>query len=160
MSDQNNSNKEPSLSNLQGAIVVILGMTVFIWAIASMGNNSDKQPNNTESQEETENRWTKDDVEYQLTVIEKGGAVDYDDERIDEYASLLDSAEPKCEEDREMIADMAVRSVQILEEENINVTPYKMIEEIVLAVPEDLEPMECSEVLSSVMVLMREGVGQ
>jgi len=132
---------------LFGVLVVIV-LTILI---GTGGDDTVTPRVNTQATAE----WSDEDIEYKLAVIERGGFVQYSDKRIDEYASILNRANAKCKEGRTMIADMAVRSTQLLADDGIAATPYEMIEAIVAAVPNELAPMQCSEVLAAVMVLTK-----
>jgi pyruvate/2-oxoglutarate dehydrogenase complex dihydrolipoamide acyltransferase (E2) component len=98
-------------------------------------------------------RWSKNDVEYQLASIQAGGTPD--EALIESFAESLDRAETKCSERRRMIGDMAVKAAQIAADNGAETSPLEMIDAIYTAVPAELAPMACSEVLAGILVLMQ-----
>jgi hypothetical protein len=97
------------------------------------------------------------EIEYQLAVVHEQGYVSPDDPLVEQYRSALDAVEPKCEEDRRMVADMVVRSAQLAAERGIanDPTPLEMIRSIDGAVEPELAPMACSEVLAAILGIMQ-----
>ena len=104
--------------------------------------------------------WTDEDIEYQLAVVDEGGFVSTDDPVIDRYAEALDNAEAVCPESRTMLSDIAVRAVQLLNE-NVpghSENALSMLQAIHQAASgnEDLG-VECTEIAASIIVLIEEG---
>lgn len=104
--------------------------------------------------------WTEEDIEYKLAVADEGGFVSTDDPVIDRYAAALDNAEAVCPESRTMLADIAVRAVQLLDE-NVpghSENALSMLRAIHQAATgsEDLG-VECTEIAATIIVLIQEG---
>lgn len=105
-------------------------------------------------------RWTEEDIEYKLAVIDEGGSVSTDDPVIDRYAAALDNAENVCPESRSMLSDIAVRSVQLLDE-NVpghSENALSMLQAIHEAASGgDGLGIECTEVAATIVVLIQTG---
>ena len=99
--------------------------------------------------------YSEDDPEYQLAVLDADGFVDYDDPSIDAYARALDKAEGKCKDERRHIGDYAVRARQLLAEDGIEVTLLEVVRGIDLAVPAEIAPANCDEIVALLVVLMK-----
>jgi hypothetical protein len=95
-------------------------------------------------------------TEYQLAVIATGNAAPSESE-VAAFGDALDRAEPLCREDRGTIADMAVRGSQLAEENGFQAPILDLLLGISQAVPEEVAPMDCAEVLSSILVIMESG---
>lgn len=104
--------------------------------------------------------WTEEDIEYQLAVVDTGGFVATDDPVIDRYATALDNAESVCPEGRTMLSDIAVRSVQILDE-NVpghNENALSMLRAIHEAASGGQGlGVECTEIAATLIVLIQQG---
>lgn len=102
--------------------------------------------------------WTEDDIEYKLAVVDEGGFVSTDDPVIDRYASALDEAEAVCPENRTMLADIAVRAVQILDEDapGHSENALSMLSAISAAAGDDLG-IECTEIAATLLVMIQGG---
>lgn len=105
-------------------------------------------------------RWTEEDIEYKLAVIDEGGSVSTDDPVIDRYATALDNAENVCPESRTMLSDIAVGSVQLLDE-NVpghSENALSMLRAIHEAASggEGLG-VECTEVAATIIVMIQQG---
>ena len=59
-------------------------------------------------------------LEYKLAVIHSSGDVPEDDPLVAAFATALDSLEAKCPEDRQRLADMGVRTQQMLTTDGVN----------------------------------------
>ncbi|WP_344106597.1 hypothetical protein [Nocardiopsis rhodophaea] len=111
-----------------------------------------------EPEPEHEAKWTEDDVEYKLAVVDEGGYVPLDDPVIGDYARALDAAEEKCTQGREELGDISVRSVQLLDERGVAATGLSILEGIAESIPGEVEgPMDCRDVAASLVALMSEG---
>jgi len=102
----------------------------------------------------SKNEWTDSDVEYQLAVIDSGGFVPFDDPSIDAYRLVLDRLEPKCSEARRLIADQAVRAVQLLADEGVQSNAFEMMEAADVAISSDLGQVECAGIFAALITLM------
>jgi hypothetical protein len=95
-------------------------------------------------------------TEFQLAAIDTSDN-NPPDSTVAAYGSALDAAEGKCRQGRDEVADMAVRATQLADENGMQASVMDMLEGVSGAVPEDLAPMDCAEILSSILVLMQEG---
>ena len=123
------------------------------------GSQSAEEETPTETQDEAAEdgpKWSEDDVEYKLAVIDEGGFVDHDDKRIDDYANALNRAERKCKEDRTKIADMAVFTVQQLDERVPGHEENTLT--MIRAANDSLKSLKgktpCSDIFATLVVLM------
>lgn len=133
--------------------IIITGIAIISTLLSSGNSDTGEQAN----QGKITRKWTKDDIEYKLASIEKGGLVEYTDKRIDEYASILDTAESKCIENRESISDLAVKGTQLLSDDGISSTPYELIQATIDSIPDEWgEPMNCTELMTLIVVRMGE----
>lgn len=98
--------------------------------------------------------WSESDVEYQLAVIDIGGFVSYDDPAIDLYASALNALEPKCIEDRRLIADQSVKAVQLLADQGVRSSTLEMLWAAHEAIPLELGETECAGIFAVLLTLM------
>jgi len=104
--------------------------------------------------------WTDEDIEYKLAVIDEGGFVSTDDPVIDRYATALDNAESVCPESRTMLSDIAVRAVQLLDENVPGHTEdaLSMLRAIHQAASGGQGlGVECTEIAATIIVLIQEG---
>lgn len=104
--------------------------------------------------------WTEEDIEYKLAVVDAGGFVATDDPVIDRYATALDNAESVCPEGRTMLSDIAVRSVQLLDENvpDHNENALSMLRAIHDAASGGQElGVECTEIAATLIVLIQQG---
>jgi hypothetical protein len=98
--------------------------------------------------------WTEDDIEYLLAAIELDGRPQADDvPLIEAFSRDLDAAEQACTQDRRMLSDMAVRAGEILDEEGRPQSLVDLVAAYAEAVPPEQAPMDCAEVMATVMVL-------
>ena len=98
--------------------------------------------------------YSEDDSEYQLAVLDAGGFVPLDDPVIDTYANLLDSIDPKCEEDRTLIGDQALTATQLLADEGISVTILEALQGMDGSIPEGSVTLSCAEIAAAWVVLV------
>jgi hypothetical protein len=111
-------------------------------------------PEATPRPERSESRYSEDDMEYKLAVIDAGGVVDFDDPSIDAYARALDAAEAKCTDKRSLLGDYAVRAQQMLAEEGVDVTVLEALQAIDQSIPDESPKLNCAEIMAAWMVLM------
>ena len=135
----------------------------FLWVLmVSVTACSVSAPRVAESDEPSSNgaEWTENDIEYKLAVVDAGGFVSTDDPVIDSYATALDNAESVCPEHRTMLSDIAVRSVQLLDE---NVPGHTENALSMLRAIHDAASggeqlgVECTEIAATIIVLIQEG---
>src|SRR5687767_3158567 len=104
--------------------------------------------------------YTEGDVEYQLAVIDEAIAPgDVDDPTIDKYATALDKLQRKCKDERRRIADMAVRSTEILQEDTgTKPTTLEMLRSAEKAIPKNFPGKQpCADIFTSLVLLMEKG---
>ena len=101
--------------------------------------------------------FSEDDPEYLLASIDAGEPLSVDDPSIGTYARLLDSLDEKCEEERSLIGDQAVRATELLADAGIRVTALEGLQGIDGSIPEESPTLNCSEVAAAWIVLV---VGQ
>jgi hypothetical protein len=70
------------------------------------------------------------------------------------YARLLDQLEPKCTEDRMLIADMTVKSVQLAGDEGVSTSNLDMLNGLHTALPPLDFKVECAEVYALLIITM------
>ena len=90
--------------------------------------------------------YSEDDTEYKLASIDAGEELSVDDPSIGTYAGLLDSLDDKCNEERSLIGDQAVRATQLLADEGISVTILEALRGIDGSIPEDYTIVSCAEI--------------
>ena len=101
--------------------------------------------------------YSEDDPEYQFAVIDAGGFVPLDDPSIGTYASLLDSLDGKCSEERSLIGDQAVVAAQLLADAGIVVSILEALQGIDDSIPEESPVQTCAEIAAALLTLV---VGQ
>lgn len=113
-----------------------------------------KAPTTTTSRATTTTaRYSEDDPEFLLAAIDKG-SVSVSDAEVRPYEQVLDRLELKCTQSRSMIGDMAVRSVELLEEQGlVGETNLTMMEAVDLAIPDGME-MDCAEIYAAIITIM------
>ncbi len=131
------------------SLVLLTGLAVFLIAQED-GCNSDE---NGEEADGTTS-YSEEDVEYKLAVIDAGGFVDPNDPSIDSYAALLDSLETKCEEERTLISDQAVRATQLLADEGVTMTALEVLQGIDGSIPDESGTFSCAEVAAAWITLV------
>lgn len=113
-----------------------------------------------ESAPSPDERWSRDDVEYKLASIDHGRLLDLDDPVIGDYADVLESTEKKCEQDRDELGDISVRSVQLLDERGVSVTSLELLEVVDDSIPDELPEeetaLDCREIAAILIVLIGE----
>lgn len=112
-------------------------------------------PEATPTPEPSGSRYSEDDTEYKLAVIDAGGFVDLDDPSIDAYARALDAAEAKCTDKRSLLGDYAVRAWQILAEEGVDVTVLQALRAIDQSIPDESPKLDCAEIMAAWITLTR-----
>ena len=99
-------------------------------------------------------RYSDHDPEYLLAAIDKG-SLNVSDPEVAPYERVLDRLEPKCTENRELIGDMAVRSLELLADEGVvSETTLTMMEAVDLSIPADLGEQPCADIYATLLVLM------
>ena len=99
-------------------------------------------------------------TEYKLAVIQEGGHVSPDDPAVTQYASALDRLEEKCPDERERLADYAVRSQQLLEERGIEESVLDILRNARSSIPDEMERGavgSCSDIFAAYVALRRGG---
>jgi hypothetical protein len=152
------------VSRTLGSILLLIALSIFLVAQED-GCGSDENGEEadgttpaaeTEAPEDTDEAksgYSEDDIEYKLAVIDEGGFVDPNDPSIDAYAAVLDRLETKCEEDRTLISDQAVRATQLLAEEGISVTALQALRGFDGSIPDEFPVLSCAEVGAAWIVL-------
>lgn len=92
-------------------------------------------------------------MEHLLAAIDTDDARP-DQETVDHYAAVLNRADAKCRQDRDLLGDMAARSWQLVRDAGGDATVLEMLEATHEAVPAELAPMDCAEVMAGVVAVM------
>lgn len=95
-------------------------------------------------------------VHFQLAAID-AGTRNLDSSDVAPYRQALDVATSRCNEDRQDVADMSVRAMQIAEENGTPSSILEMLRAIPEAVPPDMAPTSCSETFAAILTLMENG---
>ena len=96
-------------------------------------------------------------LEYKLAVIDAGGWVADDDLRIARFRSLLSQLAEKYVEDREQIANMTVKSQQLLQAEGIDERMLPIMEAMNQVFVGKMENQQYAEYLGIYVSLRRQG---
>lgn len=98
--------------------------------------------------------WSENDIEYKLAAIElEAPPTPNDVDLIEGFERSLDAAEPLCEQDRTMLADMAVAAWQQLDNDGTPQPLADLVGSYSEAVPPEAAPMDCAEIMALVTVL-------
>jgi hypothetical protein len=90
-------------------------------------------------------------IAYKLAVIHSSGYVSEDDPLVAAFATALDRLEAKCPEDRQMLADMGVRTQQLLTNDGVNESLLEVFQNLLaMAIAADgvLGPDGCKEIFA------------
>jgi flagellum-specific peptidoglycan hydrolase FlgJ len=109
-----------------------------------------------ESADEPDEAMDDPSMEFKLAAIDTSDR-NPPDSTVAAYGAALDAAEPKCQQGRDEVGDMAVRATQLAEENGMQASVMDMLQGVNEAVPDDLAPMDCAEILSSILVIMQNG---
>lgn len=99
-------------------------------------------------------KYSESDIEYKLAAL---AGEDLTDTSIDRYAAALDRAERSCTEDRERLADFAYAGAGLAADAGVDTTTLELVDAMAAAVPADLAPVACQDVIASVLTLMTGG---
>lgn len=94
-----------------------------------------------------------DTLEHRLAAIDAESSAP-EDADVEDYASALEGADEMCAEDREAVAELAVRARVQVEEGGGSTTVLTILRGLERSVPEDLAPMACSDVAGALVSLM------
>ena len=92
-------------------------------------------------------------VEYKLAVVQSGGYVGPNDPLVGQLARALDDLAPRCQEDRQTLADMAVRLSQLLAGRGVQETPLSILVNGAGAVPIVPGKTTCADAMAAYGVL-------
>jgi hypothetical protein len=109
-----------------------------------------------QSKDERRARYSEDDPEYLLAVIDADSSGDrVPDDEVDRYAKRLDKLERYCHEERSMLADQVVNGVKILKDEKqLDYSNYEMLEAYGNALTSKLgTDQKCSEAFAGVLAI-------
>ena len=98
----------------------------------------------------------EESLEYKLAVINAGGFVEEDDETIQVFKGLLDKLEKKVVNSRQGIADITVKTQEILRDEGYNVELIQVIRDLNTAIPEELKYMKLEEIAAAYIVQVKQ----
>lgn len=105
----------------------------------------------TDSEPDTPNQ-TQETVEYQLAVID-GAAFDPSDPAVAQYAKALRKLEPKCDETRTTLGDMAVKAQELLGNGGVQESLLSILQSVERSIPKVAPRMPCSDIFASYVVL-------
>jgi len=92
-------------------------------------------------------------IEYQLAVVDSQQLIDRNDPRIAHYATNLDRLEAHCTENRVQLADLAVRTSQVLHERQHPNSALEVLDAANLAIPDEAPEISCIDIFSGLVVL-------
>lgn len=98
--------------------------------------------------------YSSSDIEYKLAVIDEGGFLPVDDPSIVRYHRVLDDLQQVCGNSRTALADMAVRSVELLADRGVASDALEMLNAAEQSIPDDMHFDDCAEIFASLIVLM------
>lgn len=134
-----------SKSNKQKSLYSVFVIILFVaFAFATDESDTSSSPERT----------TDQSIEYKLAVID--GHFTPSDEIKRRYGRALDLLERYCPENRERIADMTVRSQELLKERNIDENLLQLLRNFRTSIPDEASPGElgnCSEIFSTYVIL-------
>lgn len=126
------------MSQVVVAAVAVLLVGTVIGAVVPDGDSSPSQSRN------------EDSVEYKLAVVDEGGFVAPDDPVVDSYATLLDFLEPKCNENRERIGDMAV-----VAKDELGTSLLTILRGVNGSIPTDFGSQPCADIFAYYVALQQ-----
>ena len=92
-------------------------------------------------------------LEYKLAVVSAGGFVKEDDPSVARFRALLDSLEAKCTEGREKIADMAVKSQELLKDKGVDLTVLRVMQNADASIPDGFGESPCADIFATLVTL-------
>lgn len=125
-------------------IIIILGIVIYL---SSLQKDKD-EPNSLESHS----------LEYKLASIDKGYEVLEDDITIARFRSLLNQLDDKFVEDRQQIADMSVKTQELLRDKGISESLLNIMEGINSILVTELESQKYAEYAGTYVTLRDSGM--
>ena len=92
-------------------------------------------------------------VEAEKTIEEKLAFIDDQEERADEYVKILDQLTEKCEEDRTLLADMSVKTTQLLAEKGVDSNALEILDAAYKSVEAYSEPQKCASAFALISTI-------
>jgi len=93
-------------------------------------------------------------LEYKMAVINAGGFVEPNDPIVAQFATLLNSLEGKCTEDREGISGMSITTQRLLSENSVNLSLLEVLTHMNNALPADaVEFGDCPGVFAAFVAI-------
>lgn len=90
--------------------------------------------------------------EQNLAIIDNGGPVKAGAEK--PYAILLDAAEPKCTENRESLADLTAKVVEVTTKEGVRTNNLDVLMGVSKVLAEYDRPQACQEIFTALALIM------
>lgn len=94
-------------------------------------------------------------VEAKLALIDTGSAA-VQTSLVRRYATLLDTLAGRCDEDRTMVSDMAVRSTEMIKEQSGRQVKVRTILEETVAATVGQRSVKCSSIMAAVAVMIKD----
>jgi hypothetical protein len=79
--------------------------------------------------------------------------IDQSDPRVSRYATHLDRLETHCKESRAQLADLAVRTSQVLRERHHPNSALEVLDAANLAIPDEAPEIACIDIFSGLVIL-------
>ena len=95
-------------------------------------------------------------VEAEKTIEEKLAFIDDQEERADEYVKILDQLTEKCEEDRTLLADMSVKTTQLLAEKGVDSNALEILDAAYKSVEAYSEPQKCASAFALISTIVND----
>lgn len=153
---------------LRYAIPFMVIVLIFGFALACNGNEtSTKEVSKVEKEDEVEEKIEAVEeaegekveeysIEYKLAVINSGGFVEEDDETVQEFKGLLDKLEKKVANSTQDIADITVKTQEVLKGDGYNIELIQVMRDLNTAIPEGLEDVKLEEIAAAYIVLIEQ----
>ncbi len=107
------------------------------------------------SSDEFEEEVSTSSLEYKLATLDAGYEVDTDDEKVQQFADLLDSIDSKTENSKQEIADITVKAQEILGERGTNIGLLDVMNNLNDSIPEESKDLNFKEVAAALTTLMK-----
>jgi hypothetical protein len=63
--------------------------------------------------------------------------------------------ETRCVEDRQKLADIVAKSVQLLQERNVKLTTLKFLQSLAVSIASELSGRSCSEMAATLIIMLK-----
>lgn len=150
---------QPTTSRFsRGKVAAVLGTALIVWVAIAL--NSDTRGGEHRPSSAYRGGGGSPAVTSAMTVDEQISALEHGSmnpprELVRRFTRALDRAERKCTQSRRMVSDMAVKGQEILVEGGRpDVRLIEIVEGIDRAVPAEMAPADCAEIIGAVVAMM------